>query len=115
MCSSLAKQHPQILTLLFFIFPLPLSYLYFLQKATAGPPLKFLLFSKEVDIIKKTGKQAKITKTEHGMGKAVQNQGQSPKKYLSRVNTDESAVKRLAGTDERNILNAILNHLHGPG
>ncbi|GJS54577.1 putative ribonuclease H-like domain-containing protein [Tanacetum coccineum] len=37
------------------------------------------VLNREVDINKKTENQAKMTKTEHGMEKTVQNQGQSPK------------------------------------
>ncbi|GJX71508.1 hypothetical protein Tco_0308679, partial [Tanacetum coccineum] len=65
----------------------------------------------EVDIIKKTEKtKAKMTKTEQGMEKTVQNQ--RPKSKISKV---ESILKiqqsNRAGTE--NTMNAILTHLMG--
>ncbi|GJT10586.1 hypothetical protein Tco_0857628 [Tanacetum coccineum] len=41
----------------------------------------------------KDRKPSQNDKTEHGMEKTVQNQGQSPKNAKVRVNTEESAVK----------------------
>ncbi|GKA76188.1 reverse transcriptase domain-containing protein [Tanacetum coccineum] len=48
----------------------------------------------------KDRKPSQNDKTEHGMEKTVQNQGQSPKWQRSRVNTEESAVKPRARTEE---------------
>ncbi|GJZ94213.1 hypothetical protein Tco_0666416 [Tanacetum coccineum] len=66
---------------------------------------------REVEEIKIKGRknQAKTDKTEHGMEKTVQNQGQSPKCQSSRVNTEESRINPGAGTEDL-LLNAILKH-----
>ncbi|GKC00893.1 hypothetical protein Tco_0987029 [Tanacetum coccineum] len=66
----------------------------------------------EVDIIKKTENQAKMTKLSMEW-KDVQNQGQSPKNAKVRVNTEESAVK--PEPELKNTIGCNLNPSDGPG
>ncbi|GJT23314.1 hypothetical protein Tco_0893251 [Tanacetum coccineum] len=61
----------------------------------------------------KDRKPSQNDKSEHGMEKTVQNQGQSPKNAKVRVNTEESAVK--PEPELKNYLDAIINHSDGPG
>ncbi|GKB16948.1 hypothetical protein Tco_0850871 [Tanacetum coccineum] len=58
----------------------------------------------------KDRKPSQNDKTEHGMEKTVQNQGQSPK---VRVNTEESAVK--PEPELKNTIGCNLNPSDGPG
>ncbi|GJV09599.1 hypothetical protein Tco_1347255 [Tanacetum coccineum] len=71
------------------------------------------LVTKEVDIIKKTENQAIITMTEHGMEKTVQKSSQRQKCQSQSSILKISAVK--PEPELKNILNAILTHLMGPG
>ncbi|GKD86527.1 hypothetical protein Tco_1357681 [Tanacetum coccineum] len=66
----------------------------------------------------KDRKPSQNDKTEHGMEKTVQNQGQSPKMPKSknakvRVNTEESAVK--PEPELKNTIGCNLNPSDGPG
>ncbi|GJU71753.1 hypothetical protein Tco_1263158 [Tanacetum coccineum] len=58
-------------------------------------------------------KPSQNDKTEHGMEKTVQNQGQSPKNAKVRVNTEESAVK--PEPELKNTIECNLNPSDGPG
>ncbi|GKB00497.1 hypothetical protein Tco_0828490 [Tanacetum coccineum] len=61
----------------------------------------------------KDRKPSQNDKTEHGMEKTVQNQGQSPKNAKVRVNTEESAVK--PEPELKNTIGCNLNPSDGPG
>ncbi|GJZ31613.1 hypothetical protein Tco_0576660 [Tanacetum coccineum] len=61
----------------------------------------------------KDRKQSQNDKTEHGMEKTVQNQGQSPKNDKVRVNTEESAVK--PEPELKNTIECNLYPSDGPG
>ncbi|GJS86613.1 MAK10-like protein [Tanacetum coccineum] len=61
----------------------------------------------------KDRKPSQNDKTEHGMEKTVQNQGQSPKIPKVRVNTEESAVK--PEPELKNTIGCNLNPSDGPG
>ncbi|GJV74056.1 hypothetical protein Tco_1494051 [Tanacetum coccineum] len=61
----------------------------------------------------KDRKPSQNDKTEHGMEKTVQNQGQSPKNAKVRVNTEESAVK--PEPELKNTIRCNLNPSDGPG
>ncbi|GJS58948.1 putative reverse transcriptase domain-containing protein [Tanacetum coccineum] len=61
----------------------------------------------------KDRKPSQNDKTEHGMEKTVQNQGQSPKNDKVRVNTEESAVK--PEPELKNTIECNLNPSDGPG
>ncbi|GJZ42879.1 hypothetical protein Tco_0590134 [Tanacetum coccineum] len=61
----------------------------------------------------KDRKPSQNDKTEHGMEKTVQNQGQSPKMPKSESNTEESAVK--PEPELKNTVGCNLNPSDGPG
>ncbi|GJU94801.1 hypothetical protein Tco_1319557, partial [Tanacetum coccineum] len=61
----------------------------------------------------KDRKPSQNDKTEHGMEKTVQNQGQSQKNAKVRVNTEESAVK--PEPELKNTIGCNLNPSDGPG
>ncbi|GJT03396.1 hypothetical protein Tco_0824565 [Tanacetum coccineum] len=61
----------------------------------------------------KDRKPSQNDKTEHGMEKTVQNQGQSPKNDKVRVNTEESAVK--PEPELKNTIECNLYPSDGPG
>ncbi|GJZ54906.1 hypothetical protein Tco_0610099 [Tanacetum coccineum] len=58
-------------------------------------------------------KPSQNDKTEHGMEKTVQNQGQKSKNTKVRVNTEESAVK--PEPELKNTIGCNLNPSDGPG
>ncbi|GKC44636.1 hypothetical protein Tco_1062358, partial [Tanacetum coccineum] len=59
----------------------------------------------------KDRKPSQNDKTEHGMEKTVQNQGQRPKKVKVKVNPEESTVK----PELKNTIGCNLNPSDGPG
>ncbi|GJY62735.1 putative reverse transcriptase domain-containing protein, partial [Tanacetum coccineum] len=61
----------------------------------------------------KDRKPSQNDKTEHGMEKTVQNQGQSPKKVKVKVKTEESTVK--PKPELKNTIGCNLNPSDGPG
>ncbi|GKF38413.1 hypothetical protein Tco_0118474, partial [Tanacetum coccineum] len=61
----------------------------------------------------KDRKPSQNDKTEHGMEKTVQNQGQRPKMSKSEINTEESAVK--PEPELKNTIECNLNPPNGPG
>ncbi|GKC35705.1 hypothetical protein Tco_1048089, partial [Tanacetum coccineum] len=61
----------------------------------------------------KDRKPSQNDKTEHGMEKTVQNQGQKSKNAKVRVNTEESAVK--PEPELKNTIGCNLNPSDGPG
>ncbi|GJS26447.1 hypothetical protein Tco_0487067 [Tanacetum coccineum] len=61
----------------------------------------------------KDRKPSQNDKTEHGMEKTVQNQGQKSKNTKVRVNTEESAVK--PEPELKNTIGCNLNPSDGPG
>ncbi|GKG16861.1 hypothetical protein Tco_0361818 [Tanacetum coccineum] len=68
---------------------------------------------KTVQNQQKDRKPSQNDKTEHGMEKTVQNQGQKSKNAKVRVNTEESAVK--PKPELKNTSGCNLNPSDGPG
>ncbi|GJT02752.1 retrovirus-related pol polyprotein from transposon TNT 1-94 [Tanacetum coccineum] len=82
-------------------------------KALPRVRFEFLLSRLGSGYQQKDRKPSQNDKTEHGMEKTVQNQGQSPKNDKVRVNTEESAVK--PEPELKNTIECNLYPSDGPG
>ncbi|GJT62525.1 hypothetical protein Tco_1006058 [Tanacetum coccineum] len=94
-----------------------LSVLSFIKSFTSSASFGIdilILSTNEVDIIKKTENQAKMTKMSMEWKRLCKIKGQSTKNVRVRVNTDESAVQTEPELKEY-LLDVILTHSYGPG